>query len=97
MPEPTSRRQLNRYAELKALGLSSHESARAVGLSPRQGDRLATRPDVRDRIERLRTEAQESDSIEDVRRAVASLLQSDNETGKSEGRTVASPACRRLQ
>jgi hypothetical protein len=45
----------HRFAELVGLGLTQHEAARAVGIGTRTGERLMTKPEIRQIVEQTRT------------------------------------------
>ena len=42
---------IDRFVEIVALGLSTHEAARAVKMGERSGDRYMARPDIKARVE----------------------------------------------
>ncbi len=52
--QPVDKEVAHRFAELVGLGLTQHEAARAVGIGTRTGERLMTKPEIRQIVEQTR-------------------------------------------
>ena len=52
--QPLDKEVAHRFAELVGLGLTQHEAARAVGIGTRTGERLMTKPEIRQLVEQTR-------------------------------------------
>jgi hypothetical protein len=64
----------HRFAELVGLGATQHEAAGAVGIGTRTGERLMTKPEIRQVVEQTRTAA-------DGDPAILALLRATDEEG----------------
>jgi hypothetical protein len=53
--KPVEQEVAQRFAELVGVGLTQHEAARAVGIGTRTGERLLTKPEIRQIVELTRT------------------------------------------
>jgi len=49
--KPVEKEVAQRFAELVGVGLTQHEAARAVGIGTRTGERLMTKPEIRQIVE----------------------------------------------
>jgi hypothetical protein len=76
----------HRFAELVGHGLTQHEAAGAVGIGTRTGERLMTKPEIRQVVEQ--TTAGDGDPT------IRALLEATDEAGKRQG--AASGLDRRL-
>ena len=52
--KPVDKEVAHRFAELVGLGATQHEAARAVGIGTRTGERLMTKPEIRQVVEQTR-------------------------------------------
>ncbi len=52
--KPVDKEVAHRFAELVGLGLTQHEAALAVGIGTRTGERLMTKPEIRQVVEQTR-------------------------------------------
>jgi hypothetical protein len=52
--KPVDKEVAHRFAELVGLGLTQHEAAGAMGIGTRTGERLMTKPKIRQIVERTR-------------------------------------------
>ncbi len=52
--KPVDKEVAQRFAELVGVGLTQHEAARAVGIGTRTGERLMTKPEIRQVVEQTR-------------------------------------------
>jgi len=71
---------IDRFVEIVALGLSTHEAARAVKMGERSGDRYMKRPDIKARVEEARGKSPIG-LLDDVRDAVEELLAATDKEG----------------
>ena len=53
--KPVDKEIAHRFAELVGVGLTQHEAAGAVGIGTRTGERLMTKPEIRQVVEQTRT------------------------------------------
>ena len=53
--KPVDKQVAHRFAELVGRGLTQHEAAGAVGIGTRTGERLMTKPEIRQVVEQTRT------------------------------------------
>ena len=53
--KPVDKQVAHRFAELVGHGLTQHEAAGAVGIGTRTGERLMTKPEIRQVVEQTRT------------------------------------------
>jgi hypothetical protein len=72
--KPVDKEVGHRFAELVGLGLTQHEAAGAVGIGARTGERLMTKPEIRQVVEQTRT-AGEGDPT------IGALLEATGEAG----------------
>lgn len=72
--KPVDKQVAHRFAELVGLGLTQHEAAGAVGIGTRTGERLMTKPEIRQVVEQTRT-ARDGDP------AIWALLEATDEAG----------------
>jgi DNA-binding transcriptional MocR family regulator len=94
----------HRFAELVGLGLTQHEAAGAVGIGTRTGERLLTKPEIRQVVEQTRTagggdptilalleatdEAGNPDWEQQMKGAELALADLAGESGDSRGRAI---------
>ena len=52
--KPVDKQVAHRFAELVGLGATQHEAARAVGIGTRTGERLMTKPEIRQVVDETR-------------------------------------------
>jgi len=52
--KPVDKQVAHRFAELVGLGATQHEAARATGIGTRTGERLMTKPEIRQLVEQTR-------------------------------------------
>src|SRR5438876_7575556 len=52
--KPVDKEVAHRFAEVVGLGLTQHEAARAVAIGTRTGERLMTKPEIRQIVEETR-------------------------------------------
>jgi hypothetical protein len=71
---PVDKEVAHRFAELVGLGLTQHEAAGAVGIGTRTGERLMTKPELRQVVEQTRTAGDGDPTIR-------ALLAATDETG----------------
>ena len=64
----------HRFAELVGLGATQHEAAGAVGIGTRTGERLMTKPEIRQIVEQTRTAG-------DLDPTIRALLEATDEAG----------------
>jgi hypothetical protein len=72
--KPVDEQIAHRFAELVGLGLTQHEAARAVGIGTRTGERLMTKPEIRQIVEQTRTAS-------DLDPTIRALLEATDEAG----------------
>ncbi len=72
--KPVDKQVAHRFAELVGLGLTQHEAAGAVGIGTRTGERLMTKPEIRQVVEQTRTAGDGDPTIR-------ALLEATDETG----------------
>ena len=81
MPRPAiSAQTIDRFVELVALGLSTHEAARALKMGERSGDRYMARADIKARVEEARRKGP-AGSLDAVRQTVDDLLAAEDDKG----------------
>ena len=72
--KPVDKQVAHRFAELVGLGLTQHEAAGAVGIGTRTGERLMTKPEIRQIVEQTRR-AGDGDTT------IRALLEATDEAG----------------
>ncbi len=75
--KPVDKEVAHRFAELVGHGLTQHEAAGAVGIDTRTGERLMTKPEIRQVVEQTRTPG-------DVDPTIRALLQATDEAGNTD-------------
>jgi len=72
--KPVDKEVAHRFAELVGHGLTQHEAAGAVGIGTRTGERLMTKPEIRQVVEQTQTAS-------DVDPTIRALLEATDEAG----------------
>jgi len=70
--QPVAKEIAHRFAELVGSDLTQHEAARAVEIGTRTGERLMTKPEIRETVERAR--AARSRRVGELDEAISTLL-----------------------
>ena len=76
---PIAKEVAHRFAELVGRGLTQHEAARAVGIGTRSGERLMTKPEIREIVEQ--TQAARSEMVGEPYETVSVLLKAIDADG----------------
>jgi len=77
--KPVDKEVAHRFAELVGRGLTQHEAARVVEIGTRTGERLMTKPEIRQIV--METRAARS-GMGDGDPAISALLEATDEEGK---------------
>jgi hypothetical protein len=75
--KPVDKEVAHRFAELVGLGLTQHEAAGAVAIGTRTGERLMTKPEIRQIVEQTRARSGRGDGDPEI----WALLEATDEEG----------------